>query len=94
MPKRYISEFTFRAQSAYDRLPKTLQSRVDSFLIDTERLGLRQRNIHKISGTDRIYLFRLTDQIRIVFQEEDEVIRILDIVSRNQLNRLSRYWSE
>ena len=92
MPNQYLVEFTERAQSAYDRLPKTAQLRIDVILEQIQQLGLRPPHVKIVSSQERVYLSSVTGQIRLIMQVQDEIITVLDIVSHAQLKRLLRYW--
>ncbi len=92
MPKQYLVEFTERAQSAYDRLPKAVQSRIGKMLEQIQQSGLRSPQVYRVSGQEGVYLSRVTN-LRLILQVQDEIITVLDIVSRAQLQRVLRYWS-
>lgn len=92
MSRQYITDFTERAQSAYDRLPKTMQSRVDQTLLQIEQIGPRRPYAAKLAGPEKLYVARVASDLRIVLQIEDDLMTILDIVTHAQLQRLSRFW--
>ena len=92
MPREYLFEFTERAEVAYGRLPKAVQVRIDEVLQRIQRIGLRRPYVAKIRGHERIYLARASNDIRIIFQVEGDTMTILDIVSRDKIQRLSRLY--
>ena len=93
MAKQRSVEFTERAQEAYDRLPEAEQAKVVAILGQLQQFGLRLRGLRKVSGQEGVYLCQVSSLIRMVIQVQDELIIVLDILSRAQLERLLRYWS-
>jgi Txe/YoeB family toxin of Txe-Axe toxin-antitoxin module len=55
-------------------------------------MGPRQPYTVRLRSPDKVYLARVTNELRIVFQIEDDVMTILDIVTRDQLHHLSRFY--
>ena len=92
LPKNYLFEFTERADIAYSRLPKVVQSQIDKVLRQIEQTGLRSRYITKIRDYEGMYLARAGTNIRIIFHLEDEIMTILDIVSHDKIQRISRLY--
>ena len=92
MPREYLIDFTERAQVAYDRHPKAIQLRIDQLLHRIQQMGPRQPYTVRLRSPDKVYLARVTNELRIVFQIEEDVMTILDIVTRDQLHHLSRFY--
>ena len=88
----YFPDFTERAQVAYQRLSSVDKNKVDAVIDDIQRFGLRSRNILKLRGPHEIRLARVGNRLRILFQYEDGIFTILDIVPHDQLNRLIRLY--
>lgn len=92
MPKEYLVEFTERAQVAYQRLSNAVQRDIDRVLQRIEQVGLRSPNIAKIRGLpEKMYMAR-AGRNRIIFLREGDIFTILDIVSRDKIQRLSRLY--
>lgn len=91
MPKEYIYEFTERAEVAFERLPQAMKRRINEVLEHIQRIGLRKPYVVKIRGQENMYLARAND-IRIIFQVQDDIMTILDIVSHDKIQRLSRLY--
>ena len=92
----YLPEFSERALVAYERLSAADKTRVDSVLQDIQSIGLKSRWVTRMHGPHKIYLARAGTRLRILFQHGDDVLTILDIVARDQLDRLTRLyrWNE
>lgn len=93
MPREYLLDFTERAEVAYGRLPKAVQVRIDEVLQRIQQIGLRRPYVVKIRGYEKIYLARASNDIRIIFQVEGDTMTILDIVSHDKIQRLSRLYN-
>ena len=89
MRREYFLEFTDRAEVAYGRLPKAIQQRIDQVLRAFQQVGPRRPYVVKLRGHRSLYLARATSDIRIIFQMEEDTIRILDIATHDKINRLS-----
>ena len=94
--EEYFPDFSERAIVAYERLSVTDRTRIDSAIQDIQSIGLRSRSVLRQRGPHNIYLARAGARLRILFQYEDGVFTILDIVTQNQLGRLARLyrWNE
>lgn len=97
--REYLPDFTERAQVAYQRLSTQDQARINSALDHIEAAGLRSSTVARMRGVHTppgIHLARAGPRLLIIFQYEDGVFTILDIVRHDQLNRLARLygWNE
>lgn len=94
--EEYSPDFSERAIVAYERLSISDQARIDAVLQDIQSVGLRSRTVTRMHGPHKIYLARAGTRLRILFQYEDGVFTILDIMTHDQLDRLARLyrWNE
>ncbi len=95
-PEEYSPDFSERAIVAYERLSISDQARIDAVLQDIQSVGLRSRTVTRMHGPHKIYLARAGTRLRILFQYEDGVFTILDIMTHDQSDRLARLyrWNE
>ncbi len=91
MPRKYITDFTERAEVAYQRLSDISRRRIDNALLRIEQSGLRPPLVRKVYGPDRMYIAR-AGNLRIIFALEDDILTILDIVTHDNIQRLSRLY--
>lgn len=87
MAKDFIFEFTDRAQFSLGRLPNSVKMRVNQALHKLQMYGFRSPYAQKIPYQENTYLARATNDIRIIFSKEDDVITILDIVPHDKLRQ-------
>jgi mRNA-degrading endonuclease RelE of RelBE toxin-antitoxin system len=53
------------------------------------------RNAKKIPGvSDPLYLFRASPRLRIIFRFDDDEAEVVDIVTRDRLERMHQYFHE
>lgn len=90
MAKQYYVQLTEKAEVAYQRLPNSIQSRVDNIAETISRTGLLPPLVVKIRGLEQTYVARVYKDIRLVFRVEDEAIIVLDIVHHDRIQRLLR----
>ncbi len=90
MAKQYYVQLTERAEVAYQRLPNSIQSRIDNIAEKISRTGLRPPLVVKVRGLEQTYIARVPRDIRMVFRVEDETIIVLDIVHHDRIRRLLR----
>jgi hypothetical protein len=93
--QEYLPDFTERAQVAYQRLSAQDQARINWVLDDIQTAGLRSRAVARmprVHAPRGIYLARAGARLLIIFQYEDGIFTILDIVRHDQVTRLARLY--
>ena len=86
-------DWTPRADVAFQRLPESVQTRIESALSKIKQIGPRSPYVAKIRGQHNMYIVRAGKDMRVIFQLEDNIAMIADIVQADKLHTLAHLYA-
>ena len=86
-------EWDLTAESYFDQLPSVERSRVLHVVKDlaTRWDGIKETHLHRLPGDQgNLFSLRVGSDLRVIVQRRDDVITVVDVVRRSQIDGLRR----